>query len=116
MDKKLIKITQEIINLQANELPGEVSSKLNQARQKALTKSNKKLFFFTSWYLPATAFAAIALYFMMPNIQGVDNKQQISTHNSYAIIQDMELAEQYELMEDLEFYEWLSQQDDLTSI
>lgn len=117
MDKKIIQITKEIINKNANTLPSEISAKLNHARQKALMKSNKKSFFFTNWYLPATAVAAFVLYFMLPNIEEeAPNKQQISTQNSYSLIQDMELAEQYELMEDLEFYEWLSQQDGLSSI
>jgi hypothetical protein len=115
MDKKLKILTNKIIEEQSKQISSEVSSRLNQARQKALNPEKNKFNLFTSWYIPATAIAALFVYFSMPLLQ--DKTGQISISNvSIAAIEDMQVIEDYELIENLEFYQWLSTEDEMPSI
>jgi hypothetical protein len=111
-NKNLSKLSKEIIATQADSVNGEISSKLNQARQQALQNKAKKFSFFTSWQIPAVALAAFAVYFLLPFTQQTSE----GVEDGYIVIEQMEMLNQYELIQDLEFYQWLSQQTEQASI
>ncbi len=117
MDKKnLTTISKEIVNNKCSSVSSEVCSKLNQARQKALTESTKKpLLLSASWYLPATAVAALTFYLALPSLTTIKTTDMVAIEETVSI-DEIELAEQIDLVEDLEFYQWLSDEDNLTSI
>jgi hypothetical protein len=115
MDKKLKDLTQKILEENSSQISSEVCSRLNQARQKALNSDKKKFNIFATWYIPATAIAALMVYFSMPLMQ-YQNGQILINDESIAAIEDMQVIEDYELIEDLEFYQWLSTEDEMTSI
>ena len=115
MDKKLKDLTNKILETQSNQMSSEVSSRLNQARQKALSSQKKKFNLFAVWHIPATALVALVLYFGLPLLQ-IEQDQSLINYDSIVAIEDMQVIEQYELIENLEFYQWLSTEDDLSSI
>jgi len=110
MDNKLLKITNKLIATESQSLSSEVSSKLNQARQKALQVNAKRSTFLFSWYIPTTVMAALMVYFMLPYMQTNIETEEFMDNN-FAVIAEMEILNQYELIENLEFYQWLSQED-----
>ena len=110
MDNKLLKVTNELIDEKCQSLSSEISSKLNQARQKALLNNTKRSTFLFSWYIPTTVMAALMVYFMLPYMQTNIEHEEVMDNN-FAVIAEMEILNQYELIENLEFYQWLSQED-----
>lgn len=115
MDKILKNLTNKIIEEQSKQISSEVSSRLNQARQKALYPEKEKFNIFSVWYIPAAALAALVLYIGLPLLQ-VQKDQSPINYESIAAIEDMQVIEDYELIEDLEFYQWLSTEDEMSSI
>ena len=115
MDNNLTNITKKVIEQQSQAISAEVSSKLNQARHKAIQAKQNKFARFTLWFMPVTAITVMAAYLLLPILQGHNDQQRIPEDN-FAVIQDMEIIEQMDLIESLEFYEWLSQDETLTSI
>lgn len=119
MDKYLTHKINRIITEDSHALNGEVCSKLNQARQKALLGTNKKSFWLNQWLLPVTALSAMLIYLLMPLSEEYINQSHPVKTVNYAVVEDiqnMEIIEQFELVEDLEFYEWLSHEDETSSI
>ncbi|MBL4659342.1 MAG: hypothetical protein JKY19_03225 [Alcanivoracaceae bacterium] len=110
MDKKLIQITNKLIEKECLSLNSEISSKLNQARQKALLTNKKRSSFLFSWYIPTTVMATLVVYFMLLHMQTNIEPEEVMDNN-FAVIVEMEILNQYELIENLEFYQWLSQED-----
>lgn len=104
---------------QSQSLNAEISSRLNQARQIALTNDKKKSWIFNQWYIPATALTAMAVYLLVPLVQNYNNQKPEIEKVNYVVVDDIEnieIIEQYDLIEDLEFYEWLSHEDETSSI
>ncbi|MCF6318201.1 MAG: hypothetical protein L3J83_02815 [Proteobacteria bacterium] len=127
MNNKITDTTKKIIEHESQVQGSEIHYRLKQARLKALDKcmdtsvnTTKSLqnIFFRAWFIPATAAAALAFYFMMPilTIVPIENSNQATETEIYVDVTDMELIEQLELVENLEFYEWLSQEENLSSI
>jgi len=119
MDNNLTQKINTIITEQSQALSGNVSSKLNQARQKAISANKKKSFLMNQWFIPASALSALLIYLLMPlSHEFILQKPEVETQN-YAVVEDiqnLEIIEQFELVEDLEFYEWLSHEDETSSI
>ncbi|MBL4773792.1 MAG: hypothetical protein JKX98_09420 [Alcanivoracaceae bacterium] len=106
MANKIIKVTNKLIENESLLLNSEICSKLNQSRQKALLHaSTEKSHFLFSWIMPATTMIVLVLYFTLPYIQS--NTEPVNEYN-LVMIEEMEILVQYELIENLEFYEWLS--------
>ena len=104
----------KIINKNSDDLNAEISSKLNQARQKALTTQTKKSYFSALIYMPTAAIILLALYFIFPITQKAT--PQLQNNNDYIVIQELnkiEVIEQLELIDDLEFYQWLSSEGEV---
>ena len=116
MNNNIKNTTKRIIEQNSQSLGSEINHQLKQARLKALDSSHtvQKLFF-RAWFIPATAAAALAFYFMMPLLTVQHPNPSVDTH-SYVDVNDMELIEYMELVENLEFYEWLSQEQEMSSI
>lgn len=115
--------TQKIIELESTLLGSDINFKLKSARQKALKAAANQEKTPWVWYIPSTAMAALALYFVLPllniNSEMTEQLKQEQTIAQEIIIDmdvDMELLDQLELVENLEFYEWLSLEDDISSI
>ncbi|VAW42074.1 hypothetical protein MNBD_GAMMA01-88 [hydrothermal vent metagenome] len=115
MDNKITQTTKKVIEIECNSLSSEVSSKLNQSRQKALDGSKSKTGFFTTWYIPTTAMLVLAIYFILPFLHTNSEQQDILSENN-TIIAEIEMLEQLDLVENLEFYEWLSSEQNISSI
>lgn len=115
MDKKLKNLTNKILEEQASHISSDVSYRLLQARKMALSTEKKKFNLFTTWYIPVTALAVLFAYFSMPLLQDQNDLNSIDNEN-IAAIEDMQVIEDYELIGDLEFYQWLSSEDEMSSI
>ena len=115
MDKKLKNLTDKIIEEQSKHISSEVSSRLNQARQKALHPEKKKFNLFSTWYIPATSILALVLYLGLPLVQFKKDQSPLN-NESIAAIQEMQVLEEYELIENLEFYQWLNTEEEMPSI
>jgi len=103
-----------IIETKSSSLSTELNNKLKQARHKALHNNTNKSAFFAAWSIPTAAVATLAIYFVLPLIQ--KNESLNSDQESLAIISVMETLEQIDLIENLEFYEWLSLEENISSI
>lgn len=116
---------QKVIQIESTQLGNDINFRLKLARQKALQSDLKKsvkkrtLWF---WYIPSTAVAALALYFLLPLLT-VNSKLNEPLNPEHSIVNeiinmevDMEILDQLELVENLEFYEWLSIEDSASSI
>ncbi len=108
----LLKQTREVLQQQVENLPADVSRQLHQARNRALAElapQQSRLFY------PGMRWAALALLMLMVGV-GV---WLTVWHNHDALLQDEGLLmvkeqslspEEIELLENLEFYQWLAQQ------
>lgn len=116
MNNKIPDITKGLIEQKSQALGSEINYQLKQARLKALdnSKSVQRLFF-RAWFIPATAVAALAFYFMTPMLT-IQDTGKAEEMESYVDVSNIELIEQLELVENLEFYEWLSQEEEISSI
>lgn len=122
MNNKITETTKNIIDQESSVLGSDVNYQLKQARLKALGSNSKNNnFLLKAWFIPTTAVAAMALYFMLPLLQ-VNTVEEHFVPEIFVNIDDIELLEQLdqleqlELVENLEFYEWLSADQDLSSI
>lgn len=115
MNKKINIITNKIIQDHSESLNSEILSKLNQARQKALMPKKHKFKFLSTWLIPVAAVTAFAFYLILPVTQ-YQIEQTNLNGDSYAIIKEMDVIEQFELVENLEFYQWLSTEEENSSI
>ncbi len=116
MNNKITDISKELIEQKSKELGSEINYQLKQVRLKALDKPKSvQRLFFRAWFIPVTAAAALAFYFMIPLLT-IRDSGQIEAMESYVDASDIELIEQLELVENLEFYEWLSQEEEMSSI
>jgi len=105
--------TDKIINNKSTAISAEISSKLNQARQKATNTQSKKHFFSAFIYVPTVAVLLLAFYFIMPLSQKSSIQNTADDLMVISEINQIELIEQIELIDDIEFYQWLSAEDDV---
>jgi hypothetical protein len=113
MDNKLKKITNSIIENKSQALSGEVSSKLNQLRQRALQGSVKKNYSRFSWLLPVAAVLVMVL--MLAPFRQNDYATEPEAVVDLVLLEDMDVLDQFELIENLEFYQWLSLEEESNS-
>jgi len=114
MNRNINEKTRHIIEQKSTDISGEISAKLNQSRHKALSQVSKKSQLFKTWYIPVAALTVMAVYILMPliNINSINTDLQ----DDYALIVndeiDIEMLEQLEVVEDLEFYQWLNSEEE----
>ena len=103
---------QELLRASADALDGNIRSRLTQARSAAIEEARKARARF-AWrtLVPAGALAgAAALAFLLWS--GVPRAPGPATpHNSFEDIDLIVTSESFELLEDLEFYEWVATTD-----
>ena len=100
-----------IINENSKNLNAEISSKLHQAREKAIAQ--KKFRFPTFAIVPLAASLVLAVYFLFPLMQSKSITAQedlmvIQQLDSIEVIEDLE---DLDVLDDMEFYQWLSEED-----
>ena len=113
MDNKLKQITDTIIENESQALSGEVSSKLNQLRQRALQGTQKKNYFRFSWMLPVAA-VLVTVFMLRPVVQN-NYATEPEAVVDLVLLEDMDVLDQFELIENLEFYQWLSLEEESNS-
>lgn len=106
-DNSLLETSQEALNDSIDRLDAHTLSRLNQARQKALSQEKRNAFTGISW-LPAGTLAMLALaviagslFLSSPN----------TPFNNLEEVEFMASNEDIELMEDLEFIAWLIEEE-----
>lgn len=104
----------QIIDEQCHSLNSEVVSKLNQARNKAIYVENRVSIFSMRWFLPIAAVLVLGIGVIFPILQ--KKNDGILMPEQQLVISELEMLEQIELVENLEFYEWLSHENDVSSI
>ena len=115
MNKSIGDKTRHIIEEKSICLNSEISAKLNQSRHIALNKVSKKHDWIKTWYIPVAALTVMAIYLLMPlvNINGITH--DLHSENYAFIVNDgidIDVLEQLELVEDLEFYQWLKNEEE----
>jgi hypothetical protein len=103
---------QELLRASADGLDGDVRSRLTQARSAAVEEARRsRAPFVWRTLVPAGALAgAAALAFMLWS--GAPRAPVPATpHNSFEDIDLIVTSESFELLEDLEFYEWVAATD-----
>ena len=89
----------------ASAVDGESASRLSRARHHALSSLEKRASFWPAWGMPAGAIsAALAIVLTLGSFQNRSASDNVSD------LEELELLsanESFELLEDLEFYEWL---------
>ena len=107
---------QELLRASADGLDGNIRSRLTQARSAAVEEARKTRGpFIWRTLVPAGALAGVAaLAFVLWN--GSQQAGPATLHNSLDDIDLIVTSESFELLEDLEFYEWVAATDtDATS-
>lgn len=95
-----------IIDLTSHELSNDITTRLKYSRKKALTYKTKRLLSNFHWYVPATAFAVLLVYFILPL------KHSLNQQPTIELMEKIDIIEDIEILEDLEFYEWLAKEQD----
>ena len=85
---------------------GPIQSRLTQARNKALSHSNKPHPHFIKWMLPliSTAVAALLVIILMPSNPQQNEAINMATSEDLIMVSEME---DIELYNNIEFYQWL---------
>jgi hypothetical protein len=102
----------EVLQASVDGLDGHIRSRLTQARSAALEEARKSRAPF-GWrtLIPAGALAgAAALAFVLWN-GGAPAPGAATPHNSFEDLDLIVTSESFELLEDLEFYEWVAATD-----
>jgi hypothetical protein len=102
---------EELLRASADALDGNIRSRLTQARSAAVEEARKSRAPFIRTLIPAGALAgAAALAFLLwhgaPQAPG-----PASLHSSLDDLDLIVTSESFELLEDLEFYEWVAATD-----
>lgn len=105
---------QELLRASADELNGHIRSRLAQARSAAVDEARTAGhgFAWRTW-IPAGAsagLAALALFFWSGGPQA-PQAPTLAVHGSLDDLDIMVTNESFELLEDLEFYEWVAATD-----
>ena len=107
IDEEFIKSVKTALDDTTNNLDATTRSGLTAARYKALDqKDNKRALI--PWSIPTGAFASLAAALLVFSLWSGNSVQDNSS-----MIEDMELLssnESFDLLEELEFYEWLESQ------
>jgi hypothetical protein len=100
---------QEVLRASADALDGNIRSRLTQARSAAIEEARQaRLSFAWRRWVPAGALAgaaalALVLWSGAPRAPG-----PATPHNSFEDLDLIVTSESFELLEDLEFYEWVA--------
>ncbi len=107
-DEEFIKSVKTVLEDTTENLDAATRSKLTTARHQALAQKNKK----RTWFVvPAGAFASAAAAMLIFLISSGNSELE-----NPSLMEDMELlssSESFELLDELEFYEWLELQSDV---
>ena len=102
------------IRLQLNEsldsIDKATQSRLNNARNKALSAANKSQFNIMNWFVPLISTAAVALLLIaiLPTNFQHDIDLNLATSDEFIMVSEME---DIVLYDDIEFYQWLESVD-----
>ncbi len=106
-ENDILKTAQQALGESVEHLDANTLSRLNQARQKALSQEKSSLFDNITW-IPAGAVAALSITIVVGSLF------LFSPEPSFNNLDEAEFMagnEEIELMEDLEFVAWLIEQD-----
>ncbi|GFE89367.1 hypothetical protein [Steroidobacter agaridevorans] len=104
--------SRELFDNNVERLDAQTRSRLNQARQRALTEINKgsaRRYWLGAPLGGLAAAALIALIMIRPGAEAP------STENASVLLDDFDIvadADNFELIQDIEFYSWLATQGD----
>ncbi len=108
MNNQLKTSLDKILNEKADNLSGELCSKINQSRQIALSHSLKAKFNPLLWIIPFAASIVVSVYILNP----LNNNMPLNTNiDDSTLGNDYTLAEDMDVSEDLDFYLWLAQEE-----
>lgn len=103
---------QELLRASADGLDGNIRSRLTQARSAAIEEARRaRTLFSRRTLVPAGALAAAAVLAVMLWSGGSRTPVPATPHNSFEDIDLLVTSESFELLEDLEFYEWVAAAD-----
>ncbi len=103
---------QELLRASADGLDGHIRSRLTQARSAAIDEARKsRAPFFWRTLVPAGALAGAAALAFMLWIGASPGPGPAALHPALDDIDLMVTSESFELLEDLEFYEWVAATD-----
>ncbi len=106
-ENDILKTTQQALNESIEHLDASTLSRLNQARQKALSQGRNTLLNNIPW-IPASAVAALSVTVVVGLL--FLSSPELSLNNLDEA-EFMASNEEIELIEDLEFVEWLIEQE-----
>lgn len=105
-DEEFIKSVKGILENSTENLDATTRSQLTSVRYQALATKDKED---RTWLVPAGAFASLVVGMLVFTIWSGNSEQE-----NLSLMEDMELlssGESFELLEELEFYEWLGSQN-----
>ena len=105
-ENDLLKTSRDALNESVEHLDASTLSRLNQARQKALSQENNRPVINISW-IPAGALTALSIAIVV----GLLLSSPEPALNNLDEAEFMASNEEIELMEDLEFVAWLIEQE-----
>lgn len=101
---------QELLRTSADRLDGNIRSRLTQARSAAIEEAREsRTSFVWRTLVPAGALAGVAALAFM--LWSGSQQAPATLHNSLDDIDLIVTSESFELLEDLEFYEWVAATD-----
>lgn len=106
-DDEFIKSLKSALDDSIENLDAKTRSRLTAVRHQALEQQVEKRTG-SFWIIPAGAFASLAIAMLVFNLWTENHLQ-----DSWPVMEDLELLssdESFELLEELEFYEWLESQ------
>ena len=103
---------QELLRASADALDGNVRSRLTQARSAAIEEARQARTSF-AWrrLVPAGALAGAAVLALVLWNGASRAPDPVTPHNSFEDLDLIVTSESFELLEDLEFYEWVAETD-----
>jgi len=107
MNKQLKNSIDKILDENVSNLSAEVCSKLNQSRELALSQSQKRTSHRLFWALPLATSVVLSVVFITPLIKG--NNKAAPSSLPIILNNEINLADEIDLAEDLDFYLWLAQ-------
>ena len=113
-----LKKSKSLLNKSVDDLDSELKNELYNRRRTILSEknklaSNRKLFNWHNKMIPALSMAAVASVMVAILIQtGIWQSSDLNSQEDFELISTVD---QIELYEDIEFYQWLIEQDSPTS-
>ena len=110
-EKKFLSVVKKALDQSADDLDGNIQSRLRQARYRALEQAEGKKVWLPGWGLSTASVATAALVMLIAAFYFKGPQQEVPQVNVLDEIEIVGSEESLEFYDELDFYVWLAEEE-----